>query len=142
MHDEAVTIFKMCQPPDTSPNEPNTHWLAVLNRLRNADAHGKLPVVASMLTEPTIALTTVEGLVEGWRPVPEPGPIGGYEDDAPIRGLPRGAVNVQIRGTPRVVIRLGGAPKGGYPINPTFRELMLDTAREMITLLHPLVRTA
>jgi hypothetical protein len=136
---EALAILKANQPPDVGPHELNTQGLAMLNRLRNADAHGDLPVVATMLTDPIrITYRAPDGLVYqnesadlGWGE--------GISDDTELKGIPFSAVDVKIDGTPHVIIRVAQV-QGGYRI-AALREILLDDTRRLIELLRPFVRT-
>lgn len=139
MPPEAVVILKVNQPPDTGPNEANTHALAVLNRLRNVDAHTKLVVVATSLRHPIGTARTTDGTVQ-FR-ARKMGSMEGLQDGAELMGLPKDVVDVQLTGTPAVVVRIGQMKEpGGVLICESFRDLLLDGTRKMVDMLRPFDR--
>jgi hypothetical protein len=138
MPDEAVAIIKANQPEDLGPDADNTHALAMLNRLRNRDAHTKLLFVASSLRYPIVRCRTGgpnpkvftdskfredEGLVDG----------------AELTNIPPDAVDVEIEGTPVVLLRVGKMPHG-FLIDDVFREVLLVGTRKLIDKLRPFDR--
>jgi hypothetical protein len=98
------------QPPDGTGNPVNL--LEVLNRLSNADRHTKLPVALSGLREVTLEWA----MPDGSRSIAR-APIDAYSflnDDAEIANIPYRAMDVQIKGTPVVAIRIG--EEGGHHV--------------------------
>lgn len=139
MPPEAVAIIKANQPPDSGSNEPSTHALAVLNRLRNVDAHTKLVVVATSLRFPTGTARTSGGTVQ-FRSR-DMGSMEGLQDGAELMGLPDDVVDVQLTRTPAVVVRIGQMKEpGGVLIGEGFRDLLLDGTRKMADMLRPFDR--
>lgn len=100
---DAVAYLKRLQPPDDAGEGEVTHGLRVLNRLSNTDRHSKLPIVAGGLK--TMALWW--DLEDGTHQIglASANPDSFVEDDAEIKDAPEGAVDVEIVGTPVVVIR-------------------------------------
>lgn len=139
MPDGAIAIIKANQPPDLGGNVDNTHALAVVNRLRNTDAHDKLMLVASTLVQPTVWYEDASGTRRGLRDLHRFDPFEGFNHGAEINGIPKDAVNVQIEGTPHVTIRFGQI-EGGFAIPEGFRELLLVGTQNMITVLRPFDR--
>lgn len=135
MPDGAVAVLKANQPPDLGPNADNTHGLAMLNRLRNRDAHTKLLFVASSLRY-TIVRCTTGG--------PEPKMFTdsnfredeGLIDGAELSNIPHEAVDVEIEGAPVVLLRVGQI-RGGYRIGEVFREVLFDGTLKLIDALRP-----
>ena len=140
MHPDAVALIKVNQPDDLGANESNGHPLAVLNRLRNADAHAKLPVVASLLREPTGSCRMTNGDLILFRNL-DLDAMAGLEHDAEVFGLPDDAVDVKIQGSPLIVIEDSHFPDGGLWVEG-FRDLILDGTRKLINALRPFDRLA
>lgn len=135
MPDEAVAILKREQPPDLGSNADNTSGLAVLNRLRNTDAHSKLTIVASTLVHPVVRITDQSGEVGFMRGL-SMGDRDGLPDKAVIAGVPDDAVDVEIQGIPKVTIRVGEI-QGGFAVAEAFRALLLNGTRSLIEELRP-----
>jgi hypothetical protein len=139
MDDRAVAIIKTNQPPDLgADNDKSTSGLAVINRLRNADAHTKLPVVASRLVSPHGTLREPDGTLRQWiaRDMRD---THGLDDGAQLHDVPDGAMDVQIAGIPVLVIDIGlGTDKVVIP--DSFRDIAYNGTRGIIDGLRPYVR--
>jgi hypothetical protein len=132
---EAVAILKMVQPPDEAIDLENLHGAIALNRLSNTDRHSKLPVISTTLSKPIGSCRTPDGQAYIGRAL---GGDEGLEDGAELV-LPHGAVDVQLSGTPEVVIHVG-APHGGYLIPGMLRDELLRGARQLADQLRPFDR--
>ena len=135
MDEGAVAIIKANQPRDLARNEPSTDALAVINRLRNKDAHTKLPVVGVGLRNPTGTLRLPDGTIQGFK-ARNFGDMIGLHDGAPLEDLPDGAMDVQLTGTPVVVVNIG-LPDGGVLVPDSFRDVAFNGTKRMIELLRP-----
>ena len=131
---EVVAILKCNQPPDLGPNVETTNTLAMLNRLRNRDAHTKLIVVSSHLLDPTVRFETPDGEIRECSDLISE--REGLSDGAEIEGIPKDAMNVEISGSPKITIRVGKM-KGGLLVREVFRNLLLAGTRTMIDVLRP-----
>jgi hypothetical protein len=101
--DGAVTVLKSLQPPDTSPDDPATNLLRLINRLSNRDRHEKLPIVAAGLSELELTITMPDGTMHE-----AIGYLGGedaLQDHAQLHGIAPGTVHVQIAGVALVAIQ-------------------------------------
>lgn len=101
--DEAVAFLKSLQPPDDAGDDAELHRLAVINRLSNRDRHERLPVVAAGLRTVVLGWTTPQGGAQYGGGKAQHS--GFFENEAEITGVPYRAMNVEIEGTPVVVIR-------------------------------------
>jgi hypothetical protein len=136
--DEAVAVLKRLQPPDSGGNPTDPHLLEVLNRLSNADRHTKLPVVASGLREVAVEWTMPDG--GRFRARAPTGPRSFLEHDAEIADIPYRAVDVQIKGTPVIAIRIG-QQRGHHVRIPNDLRLLADLIEDdTIPSLAPHVR--
>lgn len=104
---EAVTFLKRLQPADTSGKD-EIPILQLVNQLSNRDRHTKLPVVAAGLRHFVLGWTMPDGTVEYGGKSPEPGKF--VENNANLGEIPYRATDVEIEGTPVMVIR--GSEKG------------------------------
>jgi hypothetical protein len=98
----AVAHLKRLQPPDDGGQE--VHALRLLNQLSNTDRHTKLPVTLGGLTNFMTKLHMKDGSDKLGIGAAHPGRV--MEDKTEIKGAPKGAVNVEIVGTPLVSIRI------------------------------------
>ena len=137
MPDDAIAIIAINQPPKLAPNVHNANGLAILNRLRNRDAHAQLTVIAHRLMNPIGRCDMPDGSTGELRPANlgtrmavEPGLIG---------NVPNGAMNVEFVGTIEIMIRVG-LVDGGYSVRETFRPLTLDGSRNLLDALRPFTR--
>ncbi len=101
---EAVAALKMLQPPDDAGPTEEDHDLRVLNRLSNTDRHSKLPVAAAGAHTLYILWRLPDGGEKIGLSAANPGHI--VEDGAELTDVPNGAVYVDSRGAPAVLIRL------------------------------------
>src|SRR5262245_53829289 len=96
MHEDAIALIKSAQPPDVGKDEVSTAGLAVINRLRNTDAHSKLPIVAHRLLQPRGSFVGHDGVFREWNvPANEFG--SGFDEGAEIKNIPVGAMDVQVQ---------------------------------------------
>lgn len=80
----------------------------MLNRLSNTDRHRQLPVFARALRAPATRWDDANGThVGGDTRTHNPSVV--LEDGAELKGLPRNATNVQIRGRPVVAVRVSAS---------------------------------
>jgi hypothetical protein len=122
----ALAIIQQAQPPKPA-RDGDTQAFAMLNRLRNKDTHQRLHIVATALIG-EISLTfslNGERILRTMRPALA---AEGVSDAAPLHGLPVGAMDVEITGTPAVFVRLGKDDPGGY-LMAGMREVILKSAR-------------
>jgi hypothetical protein len=99
----ALAILKALQPAEDTGDDTNADRLRVLNSLSNRDRHERLPITVSGLADFTISLERSDG--KTYKALPEQ-TIDFAKDNARIQ-IPEDSVNVQIKGTPLVVIRVG-----------------------------------
>jgi len=107
MRPQAVELLKSMQPRERGANEEIVNFLCSINTLSNTDRHPQFPVVASALTGAVVRFTDANGLrKDGHDPRTRQAHYG-LPDHAVIEGLPPGATNVEIIGTPAVTVRAG-----------------------------------
>ncbi len=99
----ALTILKALQPPEDAGDDAEANRLRVLNALSNRDRHEKVPVTVSGLSDFTISLQRADGKL--YKALPEL-VVDFAKNDARIQ-IPEDSVNVEVEGTPLVVIRVG-----------------------------------
>jgi hypothetical protein len=99
---KAVAHLKRLQPPDDGGQE--VHQLRLLNQLSNTDRHTKLPVTVGGLTNFMTRWYMQDGSDKIGIGSAHSGRV--LEDKTEIKGAPKGAVNVEIVGTPLVSIRI------------------------------------
>jgi hypothetical protein len=114
----ALAILKGLQPREDTGNDTERERLQVLNSLSNRDRHEKLPVTVSGLSDFTITLKQPNGQL--YKGLPN-GTVDFAKDNARIQ-IPEDSVNVKIKGTPLIVIRVGEdkAGRGRYLRLPDF----------------------
>ena len=127
MRPEAVAILKALQPPDGG-GESDIHKLLFLNRLSNTDRHKKLNAVPAGLTQVEATITKADGTKE--EVVDAEVRFGVVQDGAKIFLKP-GEVDVEVRGTPTVMIAFTD-PKGQIILPDGFQR-MLEWVREKVT---------
>lgn len=129
----ALAILKGLQPADGGGDEDGIDLLRLLYRLSNRDKHEKLPVIAAGLREPFVTFALPDGSERrmiGSRAHPA------FENNADIRNLPDGAMDVKIEGTPVVAIRVT-EPEGHLPLP----EFLWDIASRIESdIIPPLLR--
>ncbi|MGD0054636.1 MAG: hypothetical protein ABSC34_04265 [Acidimicrobiales bacterium] len=127
MNPEAVAILKTLQPHVFEDLNLDIFFLDAFNRLSNKDRHSHLPLIVSGLRNAFVTCTQADGstgrLVDDRN--------GVVKDNASIP-VPKGAVNVKIKGTPAVIIRIA-EPKGFVEI-PSFFEERLETVRRRVVI--------
>jgi hypothetical protein len=128
MRPQAVTILKELQPPDGGGDPSEIHKLLLLSRLSNTDRHKKLNAVATGLTQVEATITRENG--EQIEVVDAQPRFGIVKDGATIH-LEPGEVDVEIRGTPAVVIGVT-EPEGEIVIPGGFQRL-IEWVREKVT---------
>ncbi len=99
----ALTVLKALQPPEDTGDDTEADRLRVLNGLSNRDRHEKLPVAVSGLSDFTMTIRRADGKL--YKALPEL-TVDFAKDGAGIQ-IPEDTVDVQIKGTPLVVIRVG-----------------------------------
>lgn len=130
--DEAVAFLKRLQPPDGPDDPTSPNGLRVLNGLVNNDRHSKLPVFASGLSEVQVWNLQQDGSTIRGLGIIEPDAF--MADGANIQA-PDGTVDMEIKGTPRIVIRTGLKDAQGRPRNVP----ILHLVEEMITFIRDTV---
>jgi hypothetical protein len=136
MDERAVEILKVAQPYDRGRETLNTHSLAMLNKLRNKDAHSKLVVVGASLRHPQGGCVTQDGVEYSVNPLDE---WEGPADGATLH-LPEDATEVHLTGTAVVVLRVAELDEGGFLLPDVFRALGFDTTRNLVEALRPFDR--
>jgi hypothetical protein len=101
----ALTILKALQPPNETRNADEADRLQILNGLSNRDRHTKLPVIAPGLAQPELIVVGADG--KTYDGVPEPDKPSDFVHDEARLKVPEDSVDVQIKGTPLVAIRVG-----------------------------------
>jgi hypothetical protein len=140
LSDEAITVLKTLQPPDEAWKETQGEHLRFLNRLSNRDRHEKLPVIAHGIAEPQFAIRMPDGTT--LRPDLHPDTPGAFENHAHLSDVPEQAVDVQMRGTPVVGIRMGDPKERRYAEIPRSLRLAAETIENrVIPSLAPFVRS-
>ena len=106
MQKGAIEHLKLMQPRPGRDQDPIVNFLRVLNQLSNTDRHEKLPIMVTALRNEVISWTEPGGRRrEGHDPrTRQPG--AGVNNHAEIQGIPEDATNVQIEGTPLIVIQV------------------------------------
>ncbi len=133
MHPDAIAILKGLQPDDDSDqNTQSINSLLVLRRLSNTDSHKHLPVMSFGMDQAVVHWNMSNG-ASGTM-----GPSGTIQHDAVIEGIPNSAVNVQVEGTPLVLVRVTD-PQRDIPI-PRSCDIILSRARDIVEMLRPYVR--
>lgn len=133
MWPEAVAHIASLQPCDDT-GEGDANILRLVNRLSNTDRHSKLPVLSNCIQGAVIRWEMPNGHIY----------LGTDEttvkDDADIR-VPKGAMDVEVQGTPLVVIDIiVRGHEGGLEI-PSALETFVDVVRtEVVEPLLPHVR--
>jgi hypothetical protein len=108
--DDAVAVLKGLQPADTTPEDPQTNLLRLVNRLSNRDRHEKLPIIGVGLKHPQVDITMPDGKVLGATRTNSPDIA--LQDNAEIHNIPDNAVKVEIEGVPLIAIQ--GKLEGRY----------------------------
>jgi hypothetical protein len=134
MRPEAIAILKQVQIEATSDGD-NPGPLVALNRIAMKDRHTKLPVVAAALLNPSGTCRLADGQVLVVRDIAVQ---EGVPDGAYIH-VPEGAVDVNIQGTPAVMVRVS-APDSGIRVPDALRGSILPGSRSVVELLRPYVR--
>lgn len=134
VHPDALTILKRVQRHAALDEKKSPPALTLLNRIAIKDRHTKLPVVAIALAEVTGTCRRSDGVVYT---LPTWSRLEGLSDGAKI-GVPDGAVDVQIQGTPVVVVRVTDGQAIRIP--KMLREVILPGIREIIDDLRPYAR--
>jgi hypothetical protein len=108
MRDEAVAHIKTLQPPDIGGHHPeqfNALW--VIKRLSNTDKHSKLPVTAPGLVDVSGDYRMPDGLFYNFTaPQTDTGANFVMKDGAEIPNIPQPAMDVNLDGTPAIVVRI------------------------------------
>jgi len=128
MCSEARELIKR-QQPDYVANDGNktVHFLGGLKRLSNDDKHMQLPVISTGVQTPVITWMN-NGLVGV---LSDDRTEGMIKNDAPVP-IPDGATDVEVKGTPRVVV-LVKKPQGKVDI-PEFFDHILEMVRDRIAV--------
>jgi hypothetical protein len=108
--DDAVTVLKRLQPPAGAGEDREANLLRFLKRLSNRDRREKLPVLVAGLNEMVLRWKLADGTTQAGFGVLE-SPSDFFKRNAPIH-VPDDAVDVEIKGTPVVVIRAGKDKRG------------------------------
>lgn len=127
----AVAVLKQLQPPDDGGD---SNCLRIINQVSNKDRHRKLPVVAAGLRNVVI---TGEGPDGGcWEKSVEETflPDRVAENHAILGEIPDDAMNVKIKGTPSVAIRIA---EGGIEVPRELERTAKHVRLEVIPLLEP-----
>jgi hypothetical protein len=110
----ALAILKELQPRDGARNDdPTVNFITILNSIAVKDRHVKLPFLAPSLRDYRVTCTRADGITKvGLTGLHPDKPL---DDGAIINGLPKGAMNVEIKGTPVVSIDISN-PHGNLPV--------------------------
>jgi len=138
LSEPVLAILKDLQPADGCWEQEGVDLLQWLGRLSNRDRHEKLPIIAFGLREPiAIRYTLRDGTKQKkWGT----GQVAAFESDAKIEGLPEGAMDVEVEGTPVVSIRIR-KPEGHFHLPDHLWDILGRVERGAIARLAPLVRT-
>jgi hypothetical protein len=112
MRPEAVAILKAAQPVEPAPDPRAKHALIILNILSNKDRHRDLSVVAWGLAASGMICELVMPSGVVFRVPAGDGGRKGFPDGAEITPIPPDVVQVNLQGTPRVIVRI--AQDWGY----------------------------
>lgn len=134
--DDAQALIKSVQPYVT--DEPDMHPLGVLSRLENADKHRRLIALASGVSD-TRTLVYARGniLAQPGRGLRDEGAEVAHFTAAWTPPLQESEVHVQVRGTPRVTLRV--ADIDGHFALPDSLQVVIDTVTDTLALLEMLV---
>jgi hypothetical protein len=102
----ALAILKQLQPPDGTLDPTEENLLQLLNAFSNRDRHERLPVIAAGIRDIRVMFNRPDGSSHRARGVIDS--AGMLENNASISAIPKDALNVLIRGEPRVAINVGG----------------------------------
>jgi hypothetical protein len=106
----ALTVLKALQPPDGGGDGTEANRLRVIHSLSNRDRHEKLPIIATGLDRPKLFGTRANGReYEGF---PEPGQASDFAHDQARLKVPEDSVDVQIKGSPLVVVQVAKDERG------------------------------
>ena len=133
MRPEAVAILQALQPPDEAGRDPLVaNFLQTVNKLSNSDKHSQFPTSVPGLRYPVIIRWINADGSEG--SFDFPGDTGRLvEDQTEITGLPDGAVDVKVQGTPLVALSI--RDQQGYVELPrTFRVGINDFLRPEVVM--------
>ncbi|MGA2522057.1 MAG: hypothetical protein ABSG81_14725 [Acidimicrobiales bacterium] len=106
MRPEAVAHLKRMQPRVRGDNEEAVSFLRAINQLSNTDRHTKLPLIATALKNVRITWSGPDGTPRQGHDPRTDDPVVGVNNGAAIDGIPDDATNVQILGTPAIVVRV------------------------------------
>lgn len=140
---EPLAILKQLQPRQKIANDgTEVIPLAVINSLSNRDRHEKLPILAAGLRNVHLRWTRPDGTTqEAIGTLDEPD--GFFQNEASLSEVPENAVDVQVQGTPVIVVRVGQDQKGRarhLEIPGFFRDITAALKREVIEPLIPYVK--
>ena len=128
MQPGAVAILKGFQAAEGGLDDAGLiHHLVALNRLSNRDRHSQIPLMPVGLSGSVALWQLPDGQKQGGRE--KFGDWGMIEDDAEV-GVPDGAMNVEINGTPKIAIRIT-APNGNVEV-PAYFDNLFDYVRNYV----------
>ena len=131
MKPEAVALLKKMQPAISPGGDRVISALLMLNRLSNTDRHRQLPVFAKALRAPVTSWREGSRLHAGGDTrTTDPSVV--LEDGAELKGLPRRATNVQIRGQPVVAVRVCADGKTSTLELPDSLQTAITVVREHV----------
>ena len=138
MQPGAIAVLKKLQPPENRRNTDfEIYFLEALNRLSNKDRHTHLPIMSVGLASSTCSWNLPDGSSgTGY----DPRYWGMVQDNAEL-DLPEGAMDVEIRGTPKIAIRASGK-KGDVEVPEYFERLISNVRERIFTPLFPFLWTA
>jgi len=142
MDPSAVAILQSVQPLDRDATPTTWDTLDILNRLSNKDRHRELVAYGSGLTQ-----ISGNAKLQGGRRLETAveNPRGNLLDDTEIYGGP-GAMDVQLSGTPVVVVKMPAlnlnVPEGYIRIPRDLRRILDDTRIEVVAALTPFLNEA
>lgn len=104
---EVVAILKRLQPRENLASDGTEVMpLATINGLSNRDRHEKLPIAAAGLDNLYLRWTEPDGTTQHAKGVLNED-SGFFQNDAVLTEVPQHAVDVQVNGTPLIVVRVG-----------------------------------
>ena len=124
--DDAVAILKRLQPPDGAGAHEEANLLRFVDRLSNRDRREKLPVLAAGLNQMVLRWKLPDGTTQAGFGVLE-SPSDFFRNNARIHA-PDDAMNIEIKGAPLIVVRVGKGKRD--------RERHLEVPRHLQLAVH------
>jgi hypothetical protein len=107
----AVAALKELQPPEDTGRNEEANLLRFINRLSNRDRHQKLPVTVAGLSGMMVRWKLADGRSQTGLGVPD-SDAGFFPNGAQITKIPADVIDIEIAGTPVIMVGAGKDPSG------------------------------